>query len=83
VSIAEVTLPSGQTIAQPLQQMNDTLMGSFSHLINQAFAHNWQLCVWSRKHGVFKEVISKAINNEFDTMRRRQPAVTLQNWVGA
>jgi hypothetical protein len=83
VAIAEITLPSGQVIAQPLQQMNDTISGALTTLINTSFTHNWQLSVWSRKHGQFKPVVAKAINNEFDTMRRRQPAVTLQNWIPA
>lgn len=72
---------AGMKLSVPDPIFINTLSGALSLLATTAFAHHWQMCVWSRKRSQFKEAISKAVNNDWDVQRRRGLATTLQNWV--
>jgi hypothetical protein len=53
---------------------------NYANMVTEAGAANWIPAVWSRKNKVFKAVTDYAVNNHFDTQRRRGSIVPSLAW---
>jgi hypothetical protein len=67
------------TVADP--GVTDLLAKAAKALFAAAQTAGWIWSIWSRKQGVFKDVADYAVNDDFDSQRRRSSGQALQNWV--
>jgi hypothetical protein len=80
-ALAMVTLPTGQKLPTLEPSFMSTCLGALTTMANQSFVHKFRFSTWSRKTQAFKEVVSKAMNNDPDTQQRRSLATSLLSWV--
>jgi hypothetical protein len=66
------------TVATP--NVMNALIGSAKKLKTDVQVGSFTWSVWSRKEQLFKDVVDYAVNNDFDTQRRRSSGQSLQMW---
>jgi hypothetical protein len=81
-AIATATAPNGTVVAVVDPTFITRILTSFTTLRVNAFGHQFDLSVWSRHDHQLKEAFYKAVDNSFDTQRKREVEPPgLQNWI--
>jgi hypothetical protein len=75
-----VTTPAGTQMTVATPNVMNALIGSAKKLKTDVQVGSFTWSVWSRKEQLFKDVVDYAVNNDFDTQRRRSSGQSLQMW---
>jgi hypothetical protein len=79
-TISSVTVPGGMNMTVVAPTFVTLLGQAAKWLFATANVANFIWSVWSRKEAVFKNIFDFAVNNDFDTQRRRSSGQALQVW---
>jgi hypothetical protein len=78
--ILTVSPPTGGTIATITAALHGAITRALQHLHDDAASVNWQWSVWSRREQLFKPVADYALDDLWDTQRRRSAQTAIQTW---
>lgn len=74
------SIPNGTSYAILYATFVTRCLTQLSGLRTEAAGFRWTLAVWSRKRHQLKPAIDKAMDNNYDTMRKREVVNPLQTW---